>query len=227
MTYTTALDVWCSILCVCVCFILLPGLFWQIRPAVPPPSCVLILETQAARRWRTVGLTCSGEKREPKHGTATPKLWHPRTYTHIHTKRKQKGGLRDWPWQRVRAAAVKHSTVITSHVRSNSETKKKNESNKNKGDVRRQSPAEKVSIAVSSQCGAVCRGRLRAAVEYSRTQLSSGYSHCQWLKWQGEDRGEILAKKCVHPKTDKNVSLNSTGGQQCSCTLCRSGMRSW
>lgn len=58
--------------------------------------------------------------------------------------------------------------------------------------MRWESPAEKVSIAVvSSQCGAVCRGRPRAAVEYSRTQLSSSYSHCQWLTWQGGDGGEL------------------------------------
>lgn len=43
--------------------------------------------------------------------------------------------------------------------------------NKNKSDVRRESPAEKVSIAVvSSRCGAVCRGRLRAAVETAEQQ---------------------------------------------------------
>lgn len=58
--------------------------------------------------------------------------------------------------------------------------------------MRRESPAEKVSIAVvSSRCGAVCRGRPRAAVENSRTKLSSGFSRCQWLKWQGGGAGEL------------------------------------
>lgn len=47
---------------------LLPALFWQTRPAAPPLSCVPTLGTRAARRWRTAGLACSGEKREPKRG---------------------------------------------------------------------------------------------------------------------------------------------------------------
>lgn len=47
---------------------LLPALFWQIRPAALPLSCVPTLETLAERRWKTAGLACSGEKREPKCG---------------------------------------------------------------------------------------------------------------------------------------------------------------
>lgn len=79
-------------------------------------------------------------------------------------ERKQKSALRDRPWQGVRTAAG-NTVVLEATVK---------EGDKDKSDVRRESPAEKVSIAVvSSQCGAVCRSRLRAAVEYSRTLLSS------------------------------------------------------
>lgn len=101
----------CCVVCVCVCAphtlvstgicVCLPALFEQIPPAAPPLFSVPILETPAARRWRTVGSTCSGERREPKRGT--------RRMQHTQKKeRKHRKGLREWPQQGVRAA-VKHS----------------------------------------------------------------------------------------------------------------------
>lgn len=65
----------------CVFTTSLPALSGQIQPVAPPLSSVLTLETRAARRWRTVGLTCSGEKKEPKR-------WN--TNTHKHRDRGEK-----------------------------------------------------------------------------------------------------------------------------------------
>lgn len=96
-------------------FVISPALFGQTRPAGPPPSCAPTSETQAARRWKTSGLTCSGEKREPKRGTH--KVWP------TQGKRKEKGILEKNPqvggcW----AAAVK-TQLEPSRVRANGEGK--------------------------------------------------------------------------------------------------------
>lgn len=97
-------------------FVISPALFGQTQPAGPPPSYAPTLETQAARRWKTSGLTCSGEKREPKRGTH--KVWH------TQGKRKEKGVLETNPqagggcW----AAAVK-TQFEPSRVKANDEGK--------------------------------------------------------------------------------------------------------
>lgn len=151
---------------ICVfCFFFSPALFGQIQPVVPLPSYAPTWETRAARRWRTADLTCSGEKREPKHRT---------TADREKRKKADGGGLRDWPWQRGYSSKNDIALGTEAEVRAKGLELKKKIKKEQKwcgGGV-----PEKVSIAVVSSHGAVCGGKLGAAVEKSSAAAAVAFS---------------------------------------------------